>query len=228
MVSTGGSLSFYTENLVLSSYFVIIFIIMILILFFACAYVYQRTHRTRQYDSAINILRPSGRHESFFLPFIRRFLYYGLPALYYWKTGLILSVLWVLFLFPGVWLVSENPGTVLMAFYPFLFLISIILGFLNAHSLTFRLLDNIFGKQYFTVISRRVLIFTISIAGLLAGTGILFLFDAMQSANGGVLSFFPGEALSLLAFFFSAFFFGITPFSLTYEITHEHRDVFMV
>ncbi len=115
-----------------------------------------------------------------------------------------------------------------MAFYPFLFLISIILGFLNAHSLTFRLLDNIFGKQYFTVISRRVLIFTISIAGLLAGTGILFLFDAMQSANGGVLSFFPGEALSLLAFFFSAFFFGITPFSLTYEITHEHRDVFMV
>lgn len=228
MVSMEGTLNYYTGNLVLSSYIVIILIFMSLILFFACGYIYQKIHKVRRYDPAISLLRPSGRHESIISPFIRRFLFYGLPALYHWKTGLILSVLWILFLFPGIWLISRNPGEALMRLYPFLFLVSILLGFLNAHSLTFRLLDMIFGNQYFTVITRIMLLFTISIAGLMAGTGVLFFFDALQSSIGEFHSLFSGEALSLFAFFVSAIFIGITPFSLTFEITHEHRDMFMV
>ncbi len=228
MVSMDGSLNYYTENLVLSSYFFIILIFLVLILFFACAYIYQKTHRVRQYDPAINLLRPSARHQSIISPFIRRFLHYGLPALYHWKTGLILSVLWIIFLFPGIWLVSGNPGQLLMSLYPVLFLVSILLGFLNAHSLTFWLLDTIFKNQYFTAITRWVLLFSISIAGLMAGTGVLFFFDALHSTTGGFYTFFSSEALSLFAFFVSAIFIGFTPFSLTYEITRKHRDMFMV
>jgi hypothetical protein len=228
MISMDGTLNFYTVNLVLSSYIVIILIFLSLILFFACGYIYQTTHKVRKYDPAKKLLRPSGRHESVISPFISRFLHYGLPAFYHWKTGLILSALWFLFLFPGIWLISGNPGENLMSMYPFLFLISIILGFLNAHSLTFRILDRMFGNQYFTVVTRRMLLFTISIAGLMAGTGVLFFFDALQSATREFHSLFSGEALSLFAFFISAVFIGITPFSLTYEITHEHRDTFMV
>ena len=118
MVSMGGTLNYYTENLVLTSYFVIIFIIMLLVLLFACAYVYQKTHRVRQLDPSISLHRPPGRKDSVVSPVIRRFLHYGLPAIYHWKTGLILSILWILFLFPGMRLLSGNPGEILMYLYP--------------------------------------------------------------------------------------------------------------
>ncbi len=228
MVSMAGSLNYYIENLVLSSYIVIIIIFLILILFFAFAYLYQKTHRVRGFDPAISLLRTSGRHESVISPFIRRFLHYGLPVLYHWKTGFILSVLWILFLFPGIWLISVNPGETLWQFYPFLFVVSILLGFLNAHSLTFRLLDIVFGKRFLPAVTRWMLLFTISLAGLVAGIGVLFFFDALQSVTGEFNSFFSGEALSLFAFFVSAIFIGITPFSLTYEITCVNRDNYMV